>query len=626
MIDTPGGIVESNKFINLSFKRKHDNLTWTSRFYLMPDIPLGLLGGKNLLESFGFVFPDGLPLCFRHPEELELDMQLEMEPVFKPICNKNKCNMMYLMCKQSLNGIIAENTSMTNKLYIGNKVIYDYSINKNDNLTHYHAKEQQQRMAINNCKMYNKINDEKNQESFHQPQNKDDLHNVQSKPHNTNSTKKIPQQTTITKQQPKNTFDIDNANIDKLIGKRELKFPDYRYIIKTHSNELYVAFMKLLNEFKDIFATHQYHRRNLNIEPVKLGLKEEAYKNRIAITQPTLSQAKTKAAEAIAVEHVNSGFFVPDTTSIHNVPYGLLIKRGADGTPDRFKEFYDFRELNKYVNIRSAKIPTIPQVTQWMEKAPFILLSKFDKKNWYYQIPLHKDDQQFTSTKMPNGRFIHTAFGYGHANGPATGQDLSDKIANESIDEWNDMMAWIDDDIMKHLLGAGVPELIGSVRNYFLTVRKYNALLNPEKVFPFITGVEYVGFIYNNNGKEITKEYKTNLLSMEKPTTQHDLQNVLGSVQFIAPFTPYLAIVLYWLNQLQQKLPTAKRAQAKKTKLKWNPTAEEAWKMLKKLIKYAKMVYFVTHDGILLLRGDACSIAMANILYQWQKDKNGNRI
>ena len=139
-IDTPGGIIESNRFINLSFKRKHDNVTWTSRFYLMPEIPLGLLGGKNLLESFGFVFPDGLPLCFQHPEELELDMQLEMETVFKPICNKGKCNKMYLLCKQSLNGTIAENTSLTNKLYVGNKVVFDYSIDKNDNLTHYHAK------------------------------------------------------------------------------------------------------------------------------------------------------------------------------------------------------------------------------------------------------------------------------------------------------------------------------------------------------------------------------------------------------------------------------------------------------------------------------------------------------
>ena len=60
------------------------------------------------------------------------------------------------------------------------------------------------------------------------------------------------------------------------------------------------------------------------------------------------------------------------------------------------------------------------------------------------------------------------------------------------------LMAWIDDDIMKHLLGAEVPQLIGSVRKYFETVREYNALLNPEKLFVFITGVEYVGFIYNH--------------------------------------------------------------------------------------------------------------------------------
>ena len=101
------------------------------------------------------------------------------------------------------------------------------------------------------------------------------------------------------------------------------------------------------------------------------------------------------------------------------------------------------------------------------------------------------------------------------------------------------------------------------------------------ELFVFITGVEYVGLIYNNNGKEITKEYKANLLIMETSITQNDLQNVMGSVQFIAPFTPYLAVVLYWLNSLQKNLPTAKRAQAKKTKLKWNKMADEAWIMLK---------------------------------------------
>ena len=34
-IDTPGGIVESNRFVNLSFKR-YDGVTWTTRFYLLP--------------------------------------------------------------------------------------------------------------------------------------------------------------------------------------------------------------------------------------------------------------------------------------------------------------------------------------------------------------------------------------------------------------------------------------------------------------------------------------------------------------------------------------------------------------------------------------------------------------
>ena len=91
-------------------------------------------------------------------------------------------------------------------------------------------------------------------------------------------------------------------------------------------------------------------------------------------------------------------------------------------------------------------------------------------------------DQQFTCTDMLNGKFIHTALGYGHGNGPAIRQDLSDTIAIKSVTNWSDLMAWIDDDIMKHFHGSSVRDLIYSVKKYFQTVREYNALLNPEKL------------------------------------------------------------------------------------------------------------------------------------------------
>ena len=61
-----------------------------------------MLAGKNLLEYFGFVFPDGLPEIFKHPEELEIDMELELNETFKPI-EYNNSNKMYLLCKSSKN-------------------------------------------------------------------------------------------------------------------------------------------------------------------------------------------------------------------------------------------------------------------------------------------------------------------------------------------------------------------------------------------------------------------------------------------------------------------------------------------------------------------------------------------
>ena len=43
----------------------------------------------------------------------------------------------------------------------------------------------------------------------------------------------------------------------------------------------------------------------------------------------------------IVIEKEKNGFFIPGN-GYHNTPYGMFIKRKGDGTPDRFKEFYDF--------------------------------------------------------------------------------------------------------------------------------------------------------------------------------------------------------------------------------------------------------------------------------------------
>ena len=89
-------------------------------------------------------------------------------------------------------------------------------------------------------------------------------------------------------------FDINGNDMDKLIGKRKLLRPDYNYIKNIHpeGEQLYIEWIALLDEFNDIMATHQYDRRMLKIEPVKLGLKPDVYANRIYTPQHNLSQTK----------------------------------------------------------------------------------------------------------------------------------------------------------------------------------------------------------------------------------------------------------------------------------------------------------------------------------------------
>ena len=269
----------------------------------------------------------------------------------------------------------------------------------------------------------------------------------------------------------------------------------------------------------------------------------------------------------------------------------------------------------------------MPEVKQWVEKDEFIYFSKFDKKNWFNQFPLHEDDKQLVQTLTPRGTRMHTAMGYGHANGPHIGQNQSDKQAIESeVENKSKVIAWVDDDLMKHLRGSTRYDLIYCIRKYFLKCRKYDALLNPEKIFPFLTGLEFVGIQFQTYGQQLTESFKTNILQLKKPITVNDYQNFSGTTIFDAPFTPYYGIVMYWLHDLVKNLPTLKKAKAKKTKLIWNERAELAFDLIKKLLASTSIIYYVQKNGQILLRGDSCSVGMSSLMYQKQMDEFGDLV
>ena len=196
-----------------------------------------------------------------------MDMELELNPTFKPIYNYSKSNQMYLCCKKSNNGDINESTTMINKIFVGTKVVQDCSENGESNLTHNYVLNNHQQKIINTCKLCNRTTEQTPQDtSTTTPTPITNTNCKRSSPAPTNKVtiaKKItPPANTITKNKKivKN-FDITSGDTNTLIGKRELKFPDYNYIKLTHSEKLYNEFKKLLVEFDDIFAKHQYDRR-----------------------------------------------------------------------------------------------------------------------------------------------------------------------------------------------------------------------------------------------------------------------------------------------------------------------------------------------------------------------------
>ena len=373
--------------------------------------------------------------------------------------------------------------------------------------------------------------------------------------------------------------------------------------LRQRSMKLYNRMQYLCNnKYKHVWAQHQFHISELKNRVFKIELKDEYKDKKIYMPQYHLNEDKRLVALYHTMKNIENGLFEPNYTSIHNVPM-IVVKKKKDS---RLRPAYDLRKLNSVTKDMKAHIPSYNYLFELLRGKGLFTVS--DMKNFFENIPLRKSDTDLVTVTTPLGRYNLTRATYGFKNIATYAQEIS----NDLVNNLGRCGAFIDDVFIKHTQYPTDDELLDQAEQFFERVSDLGTLLHPEKTYFFVPEVEFLGYIFNQQGHRPHKKYINKILNLGIPRTKKQLRAFIGLVQYIARYVHQLHEWTYWLSFLTRD-NLAEKPSDESIKL--------AVHTLKDKVSKIKLLYHPTDDGTFLVQTDASKHAIGAVLYQRQFDR-----
>ena len=392
--------------------------------------------------------------------------------------------------------------------------------------------------------------------------------------------------------------------IKQLTKDRPLKATPMEHI-KNISTKLYTKTIKLLQtKYHKLFAKYQSQRRIIPKWEFKIDLIPEAKNEVIFKPQYPLNEEKRLVFIHHTKMNIRNGMFVPNNTSPHNVP-AIIIKR-KDG---RLRLAYDLTKLNAKTTTVQSHIPTYNYLFEKLRgKGKF---SVTDAKNFFEGISLRHKDRDLVHVTTPIGEYNITCGTYGFKNISTMAQD----IVNRIIKPLPRAGAFIDDIFIKHNPDASDDELLNDITTLFDRINDAGLLLHPEKTYLFVDEIEFLGYLFTQEGTIPQRKYIQKVLKFKRPTNKKEIQSYLGTVQYIARY-------LYKLAEWSQALNKLTQADCK---AKWGKEQDYAFDQIQKQVNNIKLLSHPTPNGTFLVQCDASKYAISGVLYQRQYSTQHNR-
>ena len=385
----------------------------------------------------------------------------------------------------------------------------------------------------------------------------------------------------------------------QLAHDRPLKKIDLAYINKI-DKLLHTKMTKLIYvQYSHIFAKFQSDRTVIPNYEFKIDLIDSA-PARIFIPQYPLSEQQRLVVLHQSQKNVESGLFIPDTKSPHNVPIIIVPKKGG-----RLRLAFALQLLNRYTKVVQSHIPSYNYIFEKLRGQGLYTVT--DLKNFFECIKLRPSDQPLVHVTTPIGEYNLTAGTYGYRNISAIAQD----IANAIVRPFNNAVAFVDDIVVKHSPNATPEELYSEASKLIESLSNHGVLCNPEKTWFFVPEIEYLGYIFNQLGTMPRPDYIQKVIDFKKPQNTTDVKSFLAIINYISRYVYDFARIAHPIQEMVQK----------GRKWNWGHAQQEAFEQIKERVSNVKLLAHPTPDGEFLVQTDSSQYAIGAVLYQKQYNK-----
>lgn len=297
---------------------------------------------------------------------------------------------------------------------------------------------------------------------------------------------------------------------------------------------------RLIDEYKHIFAKDKYDIGTVKDYEARIDLIIDRYcckrPYRCTIEDKKEIEAQiTKLLEKKLIEESYSPFAAPVT---------LAFKKDED---KRSRLCVDFRELNKIVVPQSQPFPIIEDLMVKTRGCRFFTI--LDINSAFWSIPLRIEDRRKTAFVTQEGHYQWTCLPFGLKTSPAIFQ----RILSSIIRKYNlsgFAVNYIDDIL---IFSDSFEKHISHIKQLLDAISKEGFRLKLSKCSFAQDSVKYLGHIIKHDSVTPLKDNLIAIQNFPTPTTQKQVRQFIGKINFYNKYIPNFSIKLDPLYNLLRK-------------------------------------------------------------------------
>ena len=263
----------------------------------------------------------------------------------------------------------------------------------------------------------------------------------------------------------------------------------------------------------------------------------------------------------------------------------------------------DYRALNSRTVEDRYPVPNVQEFSSQLSGSK--IFSRIDLVKAFHQIPVHPPDIPKTAIITPFGLFEYVRMPFGLRNAAQTFQRFIDEV----VRGLPYCFAYIDD-----LLIASPDEATHKqhLHQVFSRLQQYGVQINVDKSEFGATSIDFLGHTVTPAGITPLHAKCESIVQFPKPSTQRQLKEFLGMVNYYNRFVPHCSLILQPLHAM---IKPCKRGQS--VTLLWTAEADAAFLAAKQALADATTLCFPCPDAETSIATDASNIGVGAVLQQF---------